>query len=211
MAGPLSSLAGPLSLRGPPIPIRRPPIPCWPLITEGEKGKDTKVCVTDDTHATVLESFSSMAATFDAQNMIILLFESAVSGNRTIDKANVVGANPSDTTNTNGVTTNPSEATVSGHNSVQVDDGQTFKKQGIMANNGASTSKSNTNNMATTSSDKGPGNSNDINVVSLRNSFATLNDHDIENVVMTKAVNEDNIDMDSKKVMDKSNSDVDDV
>ncbi|GJV28089.1 hypothetical protein Tco_1384537 [Tanacetum coccineum] len=48
-----------------------------------------------------------------------------------------------------------------------------------MKNNGASTSKRNTNyNGASTSSKKGFGNSDDINIVSLRNSFAGLNKHD---------------------------------
>ncbi|GJV46051.1 hypothetical protein Tco_1430587 [Tanacetum coccineum] len=55
----------------------------------------------------------------------------------------------------------------------------TSKNEEIMKNNGASTSKCNTNyNGASTSSKKGPGNSDDINFVSLRNSFAALNKHD---------------------------------
>ncbi|GKD80398.1 hypothetical protein Tco_1343019 [Tanacetum coccineum] len=51
------------------------------------------------------------------------------------------------------------------------------KKQDSVKNNGVSTSKGNINNETSTSCNKGRGNSGDINLVSLRNSFAALNEH----------------------------------
>nr|GEW89614.1 ribonuclease H-like domain-containing protein [Tanacetum cinerariifolium] len=118
-------------------------------------------------------------------------FTSLVAKIRT-DKGNVVGANTSDTMNTNSVTMNPSKAAVCGHNLVHIEDDQTSKKQGSLANIWVSTSRCNTNKMATTSSNNGPENSDNINMVSLRSSFAALNEQDkvFENVDMTKERNE---------------------
>ncbi|GKF34902.1 hypothetical protein Tco_0108102 [Tanacetum coccineum] len=81
----------------------------------------------------------------------------------------------------------------------------------------ASTSKSLNadfiDNGATCSSNKGPASFDDINMVTLRNSFTTLNEEDkvFENVDTSNAGNDGNISKDATKVGDDTYSDVEDV
>ncbi|GJT29024.1 reverse transcriptase domain-containing protein [Tanacetum coccineum] len=68
-------------------------------------------------------------------------------------------------------------------------------------------------NGATSSSNKGPVSFNDINMVTLRNSFTALNEEDkvFENVDTSNAGNDGNISKDATKVEDDTYSDVEDV
>lgn len=72
--------------------------------------------------------------------------------------------------------------------------------------NGASTSKDITTNMAMTSSNKGHGNSDDINLVTLRNSFAALNEDDklFENVDTSNVGNDGSTVKEATKVVKDS-------